>query len=71
MVLLKRGYGIYYPGRQGRKLKITDKIRLDWLTENGDWFGHGGRIGIVFLPVELENGQDIRGAIDDAIRGDK
>lgn len=49
----------------------TDKQRLDWLSEKGEWIESRGLLGVVFLPSHLENGQTVRQAIDRAIQQEK
>ena len=49
------------------KKKRSDSRLLNWLDMNGAWHAYGNRVGVLFLPTELEDGQDLRGAINAAM----
>lgn len=51
--------------------RVTDKMRLNWLSKNCSWVQKHGLVGVLFLPIELENSQTVRLAIDAAIRAQR
>lgn len=51
-----------------KRKKRSDRARLDWLSKNCLWFKDGEYLGVSFLPEHLEDGQNVRQALDAAMR---